>query len=289
MAGETPTGSIATALKHARALLSGDPRLAEAQAREILKADPRHAQTQLLLATAWRLQGNSARAEQLLWALAEANPRATEVQFELALALSDGGKLQAAVDVLKRARALDPDHPHAWRVLGDQLMLAGDETGAGAAYARHIKASTHNPRLLEAAAALCDNKLAVAERLLRGYLKEHPTDVAAIRMLAETGIRLGRLDDAEALLARASSWRRGLSRRGTTMPSCCTGRTSSRKRWHSWTRLLARDPRNPGYRGLKAGGAGAHRRIRAARSRAIESLLKEFPAQPKAWMSYGHA
>ena len=51
----------------------------------------------------------------------------------------------------------------------------------------------HDPKLIEAATALCENRLAVAERLLRDFLKSHPTDVAAIRMLAETGARLGAL------------------------------------------------------------------------------------------------
>jgi hypothetical protein len=71
-------------------------------------------------------------------------------------------------------------------------MLAGDDQGAHKAYDRHVQASVNDPQLLAAAAELCENKLAVAERLLRGFLKENPTDVTAIRMLAETGSRLGR-------------------------------------------------------------------------------------------------
>jgi len=43
----------------------------------------------------------------------------------------------------------------------------------------------------------------VAERLIKPHLKAHPTDVAAIRMLAELAARIGRLEDAEALLTRA--------------------------------------------------------------------------------------
>ena len=53
-----------------------------------------------------------------------------------------------------------------------------------------------------AAKALVAERLAVAEYLLRAYVMEHPTDVAAIRMLAEIGTRLGRYADAEALLTR---------------------------------------------------------------------------------------
>ena len=51
--------------------------------------------------------------------------------------------------------------------------------------------------------ALAEDRSAVAERLLRERLRQAPTDVAAMRMLAEAGIRLGRYRDAEALLAEA--------------------------------------------------------------------------------------
>ena len=49
----------------------------------------------------------------------------------------------------------------------------------------------------------CAGRLAIAERVLKGHLKQHPTDVAAIRMLAEVAARIGRNADAEKLLSRA--------------------------------------------------------------------------------------
>src|SRR5437763_5754531 len=60
-----------------------------------------------------------------------------------------------------------------------------------------------DPRLIEAAAALRDNRLDVAERILKPYLKENPFDAKAIRMLAELAGRIGRWRDAENLLRRA--------------------------------------------------------------------------------------
>ena len=287
--GDTaPTGSLDVALKHARNLLARDPRLAEAQAREVLELAPMQAEAQLLLATAWRLQGKPLESTRLLQALAQAKPRAAEVHFELGLARAESGELQAGIASLERATVLAPSHVHAWRALGDHLMLAGDEPGAGKAYARHIKAATRNPQLLDAAAALCDNRLAVAERLLRPYLKDHPTDVAAIRMLAETGARLGRLDDAEALLARAVQ----------LAPDFIEARHNYAVILHRQNKLadamaqvdllLAREPRNPRYRGLKAvvlARTGDYEGAIAA----YRSLLRELPDQPKAWMSYGHA
>src|SRR5258708_30919570 len=60
-----------------------------------------------------------------------------------------------------------------------------------------------HPRLVEAAVALNENRLDVAERLLKPHLKEDPFDAAAIRMLAELAARIGRWRDAENLLRRA--------------------------------------------------------------------------------------
>src|SRR5436190_1527961 len=65
-----------------------------------------------------------------------------------------------------------------------------------------------NPRLIEAAMALNDNQLEVAERILKPYLKEDPFDVRAIRMLAELAARIGRWREpaAGACLAELRSY-----------------------------------------------------------------------------------
>src|SRR3982751_6413937 len=60
-----------------------------------------------------------------------------------------------------------------------------------------------HPRLMEAAAAMHEDRLDVAERILKPHLKEDPFDVRAIRMLAELAARIGRLKDSETLLRRA--------------------------------------------------------------------------------------
>src|SRR5947207_12317750 len=74
----------------------------------------------------------------------------------------------------------------------------------GVAVATHSPIGTHwHPRLIEAAMALNENRLDVAERLLKPHLKEDPFDAAAIRMLAELAARIGRWRDAENLLRRA--------------------------------------------------------------------------------------
>jgi tetratricopeptide (TPR) repeat protein len=51
--------------------------------------------------------------------------------------------------------------------------------------------------------------------------------------------------------------------------------------------LLKRDPRNPGYRTLRASALARLGETEQA-NLAYEDVLKAFPNQPKTWMSYGH-
>ena len=65
-----------------------------------------------------------------------------------------------------------------------------------------MASARQNPDLLRAGHAMVTNDLPTAESILRPYLKQHPTDVAAIRMMAELAARVGRLPDAENVLTK---------------------------------------------------------------------------------------
>jgi predicted Zn-dependent protease len=285
--GKETVGSLATALAQAWRMLATRPDLAESQAREILKVIPRQPDAMLLLGRALSLQGNAEEARRELKALVAAQPAMAAAHFELGLAFAHQGESRRAVTALSKAVVLDPNLPGVWRSLGDELTLAGDTKGADDAYARHIKASVKEPRLLAAAGALCDNKLAVAEKILRDFLKEHPTDVAAMRMLAEIGSRLGRYDDAEYLLARCLELAPGFSEARGNYAGVLYRANKPAEALAQTEILLKQDPRHPGHRNMLA--ASLARLGESARAiEAYEGVLKEYPHQPKAWMSYGH-
>ncbi|HUJ47168.1 MAG TPA: sulfotransferase [Rhizomicrobium sp.] len=288
MSGEAETtGNLATALTNAAQLIERDPVLAEEQAREILKVVPGHPEALRLLASALRLQGRVPEAVDILSGLAKNRPSVAAIQLEYALALGDAGRTRDAVVALRRVVQLEPRHAQAWRQLGDCHVMLGNTAAADDAYARHIEASVNDPQLLQAAAALCERKLAVAERLLREFLKEHPTDVAAIRMLAETGTRLGRYADAETLLFRCLRLAPSFTPARHNYATVLYRQNKAVEALEQIAILLAKDPRNPTYRTLKAAALG---RV-GDYQQAIElyvTLLEEYPHQPKAWMSYGH-
>lgn len=282
------TGTLATALTHGRRLLGQEPALAEAQAREILAAMPGHPEVLLLLGAALRRQGRAEPALQALEPVIRANPTWPPVHLEAGLAFADLGVGRAAIAALSRAVALDARMAVAWDALCDQLTLAGDEAGAQQARAQQIRASVSDPVLMEAAAALCDNQLAIAERLLKPYLARQPTHVAAIRMLAETAARLGRNEDAEALLSRCLELAPGFveARHNHTTVLYRLGRAE--EALAELDRLLAINPRHAGYRNLKAAALGRIGDYAGAIA-LYEEVLAAHPDQPKAWMSYGHS
>lgn len=269
-------------------LLGSDPATAETRARAILDRAPDHTDAILLLAAAVRRQGDPARARDLLRPLADTDVARADVHQELGLAYASLGQSDAAIAQLEQAVARNPGLSAAWRALGDQHTARGASEAADAAYAQAIRASVNDPELLRAADALVAGELATAEPILRARLKRAPTDVAAIRMLAELASRLGRYGDAEKLLARALE----------LAPSFGPARHNYALVLHRQNRaaeaieqidlLLAEDPHNAGLANLKAAALGRIGEFEGAIA-LYDKVLARMPDQPKVWMSYGHA
>jgi predicted Zn-dependent protease len=283
-----PVGSVEVALRHATRLLESSPVLAAEQAGEILKAVPAHPPAMLLLGVARRSSGDAAAAFDVLGPLVAMHPQWALAHYELALALSGLQRNAAAIAALQRAVTLKPDMADAWRALGDELSIAGDAAGADSAHAQNIKASTKDRRLLTAAAALCENKIPQAEALLRAHLMKYPTDVPALRMLAEVAARLGRYKDAESLLTRclelAPSFAAARHHRAIVLHRQNKPAAALRE----ITELLAKDPHNPAYNNLKAAILARIGELQDS-IEIYAAILAEYPAQPKIWLSYGHA
>jgi predicted Zn-dependent protease len=283
-----PVGSVEVALKHAARLIASQPALAAEQANEILKVVPGHPGAMLLLALAQRACGDLPAALTGIEELVRRIPQWAEAQFELGVTLGSAGHGEAAIAALRRAVALKPDLPDAWRALGDYLAGAGDAAGADEAYARHIKAATRDPRLLAPAAALVENRIPEAEALLRAHLKAHPTDVAALRMLGEVAARLRRWRDSQTLLERCLELAPGFDAARHNYALVLNRQGKAAAALPHVEQLLAKEPRNPGYRNLKAAvlvNLGEY----AESARIYAGVLAEFPQQPKVWMSYGHS
>jgi tetratricopeptide (TPR) repeat protein len=283
-----PAGTLEVALNHATQLLRKDPTLAAEQAEEILRVVPGHPHARLILGAARRAAGQNQAALDILESLAREQPRATPVFLELGMARGQAGQAQAAVAALRQALRLSPESPDAWRLLADQLDIVGDGAGADQARARYLKAANKDPRLREAGAALVENNLPVADARLRAHLAGYPTDVAALRMLAEVAGRLRRYQDAQQLLERCLELAPGFDAARHNYAMVLNRQSKSAAALAQAERLLAKEPGSPGYRNLQA-AILAQLGDYAESIEVYESVLAEFSRQPRIWMSYGHA
>jgi Tfp pilus assembly protein PilF len=149
------------------------------------------------------------------------------------------------------------------------------------------RASVDDPRLRQAAIAMNRNDIPRAEQLLKAHLHEKPTDVPAIRMLAEVAMRLGRNDDARNLLGRALELAPDFMPARYQFAILLHRRNECAEALAEVERLLAAEPRNPGYRNLAAvifSRIGEYERA----SRLYAELVQEYPANSKVWLSFGH-
>jgi tetratricopeptide (TPR) repeat protein len=262
--------------------------MAERQAEEILLVVPNNAEALLILGIATRLTGKLAGSRDTLEKLVAGHPFWPDAHYQLGSTLTAIGLTEEAERALTRATELKPQMSDAWRALGDIATLRGDGKAADRYYAQQIRTSVTNPTLLEAAGALVENRLGVAERTLKGFLKHFPTDVAAIRMLAEVAARIGRFADAETLLRRCLELAPSFTpaRHNYALALLRQGKTA--EALTQVDRLLQGEPHDPGYRNLKAAvlsQIGDYKETIAL----YEGVLRDYPNQPKVWMSYGHA
>lgn len=283
-----PSASLEQALAHAAHLLERSPSLALAQAREIvLKAGP-HPPALLLHAQAQEACGQREPAIAAVDALVRQHPGWGAPQVELGLMLGRAGRGAAAMRWLASGLALAPSQGQAWRIFGDHLSATGDSAGADRAYSMHTRHAARDPRLMAAGDALIGNRIPEAERLLRAQLQDSPTDVAAIRMLAEVAARLGRLEDAETLLARCLELAPGFQAARQNYAMVLHRANKPEQALEQIERLLADEPGNPGARNLKAVVLCRVGDYLPA-IELYDGILAQYPDHGRIWLSQGHA
>lgn len=150
------------------------------------------------------------------------------------------------------------------------------------------KRPLRNPRLRQAAEALQNKRLDEAGRLLSKYLEQQPNDVRALHLLAETALKLGQKERAEALLARcvalAPDYEAGRFTHASTLYQLNRLEVSLA----ALERLLAGDPQNVLYLDLKAAvltAMGWHRDSMFCR----RQLTEAHPKSSELWVKYGRA
>ncbi|HST28780.1 MAG TPA: sulfotransferase [Rudaea sp.] len=206
----------------------------------------------------------------------------------MGVAVRDAEAVGAGLVRLRRIAAADPARPQIWRQFGDALDAAGDRAGSAKAYLEHVRQAQADPALMRAAAALHDNDIPVAERLLKTHLKQAPTDVVAIRMLAELAARLDRSEDATHLLERCLELAPGFAEARLNYAVVLHRSNHPAAALEQLDLLLRDDAANPGSLNLKAAvlcRVGEYENAIGI----YAALTRDYPHQAQFWLSYGHA
>jgi tetratricopeptide (TPR) repeat protein len=191
---------------------------------------------------------------------------------------------------LAKAKALIAQTPYlaeAHRMAGRAYRALGQTAEAEAAEMQAIRMSIHDPDLQRAGQALAANDLGVAEPILKERLRTIPTDVAAIRMLAELAGRIGRYRDAENLLRRALELAPKFLAARSNLATVLHRQARTEEALAELDLLLAAEPDSPTHNNLKAAALGRIGDYEEALG-LYERVLAVSPAYPKIWMSYGH-
>jgi tetratricopeptide (TPR) repeat protein len=196
MAGEQR--DIAAMTAKARLLLGTDPQGAAEMARQVMTATPDAIEPRFIRAAALRRCGDARGALDLLGPLAAANPGAWGLHYEQGMALAALGESEAAAGALERATRANPRSPLAWHALGDQRALLGSPAPDAPA----LPGGVEDPGLAVLAARLFDGD-DMAGGDLRARFGLDLNDPAAMRLLADVGLRIERHAAVAALLRRA--------------------------------------------------------------------------------------
>lgn len=279
-------GQLSGRLLAAARKLPSDPAGAAADVVQILRSVPGQQQALLLLASAHRAVDDTVSLRDKLEALAQSHPALASIHYELGLLLASLGERQQAIASLARVVALEPNHPSAWRLLGNQHDWNGDRAAAAEAYAQHIKLSIKELKLLEDAAAN-ENDGASAENMLRQNLAVTPTDVMTIRMLAQKVLSNSRNQEATSLLEDAVR----------LAPDCVETRKDYARtlqqdlKWkesnEQFDIVIAAEPENAAALGAKAFNLV----LLGESADAIDLLEKareKLSNEPSYWLSYGN-
>ncbi len=218
---------------------------------------------------------------------ARGSPDRIDTLLRQATAADADGDRDRARDLLRATGRAPGLTASDLRAIGDAWHRLEESTEGGEAHLRALAASLRDPELLACADALARNELAQAEPRLRARLKAAPTDVAAIRMLAELAGRIGRYRDAEVLLRRALDLAPGFHAARANLATVLHRQNRPVEALAELDRLRDNHPDHAGHDNLRAAALGRLGAFEEAIA-LYEQVLARVPDQPKVWMSHAH-
>ncbi len=166
-----------------------------------------------------------------------------------------------AIDAFEHGVTLNAALPSSWGMLERLYSSTGDMQKAAAA-TEHIALLRRLPaQIVEAAGLFCDGELALAEDILRAYLRSVGSHAEALRLLGRIAHQRNVLGDAERLLEEALRLAPDYRAARADFARVLIDQLQYRRAREELAGLLRLDPHNPDYLTLDAtalAGTGEH-------------------------------
>ena len=169
----------------------------------ILAADPDDGEAAYLKAVCLRFQRRFDDARRELEQLLEREPENGRALQECAHLARDTGQLEEAVHHYGAALRANPALVASYRHRLELLTGLGRDAEARATAAQLERLQSLPAALVAVTDLLAQGRIIQAEKLCRQFLRETPHHPEAMRLLADIGVRLGALEEAQFLLESA--------------------------------------------------------------------------------------
>jgi len=261
------------------------PALAAAQA--MLAQVPENRDVLYLVAVSQRYLGRITDALRTLERLEEMHPDFGRLYQERGHCCRAAGEMGAAIESYARAATLNPSLPASWRALAELYGKVGMNAQAESAAQQAAHLAKMPRPVLAAAGMFAEGNIDGAERLVRQFLRTHNDDVEAMRLLAQIGVKLDVLDDAEFLLESVLVFAPDYHAARYEYAAVLSQRHKHAQALEEVRKLLRIDPQNRAFKTVYATacvGFGDHDEA----LRVFRDLLTDAPDQPDLHLSIAH-
>jgi predicted Zn-dependent protease len=257
-------------------------------AQALVAKVPENRDVLYLIAVNQRYLGQIADALETLKGLERHHPTYGRLFQERGHCLRAVGETAAAIEAYQRAVFFNAALPASWRAQVDLLRSAGRSAEADEAdrFAKHMAGLP--VAVVTATSLFSEGETHAAEAMVRKFLQEHGDHIEAMRLLAQIGVRLDVLDDAEFLLESVLVFAPDYHAARYDYAFVLLKRHKHQRALEEIAKLRADDAGNRAIRILEGNayvGLGDHDRA----LQVFRELLAESPAKEDLHLSIAHA
>jgi len=254
----------------------------------VLEADPENIEALYMSAVCRRYKTDFQPALELLAQLKVVAPEHGRAHQEEGHTFRDMGQADDALLAYSRACRFNPALEASWQ--GQLKILADKGMERQTVQVRAQIERLHDlpPTLVGVMDLIAQGRLLKAEEFCRQFLLKVPQHVEGMRLLADIGMRLGVLDDAEFLLESALKFEPDNVQIRIDYIQALRKRQKFQQALEQAKQLLATSPQNPQFQslfGVESMQTGDYDAALAA----FDDVLKKIPGDPVTLTSKGHA